>query len=711
MSVPSAQTDVSSLPASEGLQLLLDASAMLLASARVDRVLAGIVGLAQQVIQADAYAVWRTRDGLHWRVLASHGLSPSYRTELRSAGFETEVRVVEDVYADPVLRQHSQTYRQEGIRSMMVMPLRLQRPMPEGPNAGTITFYWRTPHRASERDISFATALANLSSAALNISELHEQNQQEKSRLAFLAEASALLASSLDYEATLDRVARLAVPHVADWCTIHVLEGGVPNRLVVAHADPEMLEFARTYSARFPEEIREDRGLGLALRNGQTEYVPLITEEMLQAGIPEPERLAMVRKLGLASAILVPLKSRGKVLGAIRLMTSGSRHFTQDDVRLAEDLALRAATAIENAQLHRAVLEQQSTLRLALSAAKMGSWSFDLAKGQSWFSEEFKLLHGLAADAEVAYVSGGFVHPEERERVLGQLHAALASDASLLAVEHRALRADGKAIWVASSGRIQRDEAGKAVGIAGITIDVTERRQAEEALRRTEKLAAAGRLAATVSHEINNPLESVVNLVYLSRLTGGLPVEVQEYLGTAEEELHRIAQIVRQTLGFYRESVSPRKSDIAEIVAETCALYRSRLQARSLEIELDLEPELSAYVIAGELKQVLANLISNAADASTAGGVIRISATREGGQVLVAVEDSGSGIAAADLPRIFEPFFTTKSDVGTGLGLWVSQGIVDKHGGTIEVRTSTDAVAHGTTFTVRLPLLAEQSAA
>jgi PAS domain S-box-containing protein len=694
-------------PAPEALQVLLDASAMLLASGSVDAVLSGIVDLARQLIKADAYAVWRTYDASHWRVLASSGLSPSYRTELHSDKAVTPVfQAIPDVHSDSLVNAFSKIYEEEGIRSMMVVPLKLQDPMPEGPNAGTITFYWRRTRSFSETDIFYASALGNLSSAALNISELHEQNRRERERLTFLAEASALLASSLDYETTLQRVAHLAVPHIADWCTVHVVENGVPNRLVVAHADPAMLEYARQYSARYPEQLHDDRGLGLLLHTGQSEIYPHITDEMLVAAIPDPEHLEAIRKLGLTASILVPLTSRGKILGAIRLLAAGGdRSFNQDDLRLAEDLARRAAAAIENAQLHRAVLDQENRLRLTHSAARMGSWTWDLIRKQPAWSPEWKELHGLSQETPSSIELGAsLVHPEDREQVLGQLNEVLESGTDQISSEHRALTADGRTLWVHSRGRIERDGHGRAVNIVGITMDVTERRKAEEALRKTEKLAAAGRLAATVAHEINNPLESIVNLVYLSKGTPGLPVEAAGFLNTAEDELIRIAQIVRQTLGFYRESVNPRDSDMGRIVSETLDLCRRRIDSRSLCCTTDLDPGLSAHVVPGEIKQVIANLITNAVDATAPGGTIAISTKQAGDAVTIAVRDTGSGIEDVNLARLFEPFFTTKTDVGTGLGLWVSKGIVEKHKGSIAISSSTGPADHGTAVTVTLPL-------
>ena len=705
-SVEAAATAGGVVPASEGVQALLDASAMLLASVSVDAVVARIVELAQQIIKADAYAVWRTYDAHCWRVLAASGLSSDYRRELLAKEpIVPQFQAIPDVTRDDVVAQYEHIYKEEGIRSLLVVPLQLAEPLPDGPNGGTITFYWREQREPSHLDIFYASALANLSSAALRISELHEQNQREKARLAFLAEASELLASSLDYEVTLERVARLAVPRVADWCTVQVVENGALTRVAVAHTDPAMVQLAQEYLARYPEQPREDRGLGRVLCTGEPEFVPTITEELLAAGIPDPEQRAMLKRLGLTASIVVPLKSRGKMLGAIRLLASGNRRFREDDVRLGEDLARRAAAAIENAQLHRAVLEQENRFRLAHAAARMGAWSWDIVNGRMTWSDEFRELHGLSHNAASTEGAGpGLIHPDDRDRVLREMQEAFEQGGEFVSVEHRALRVDGTVFWVHSRGRIERDANGRAIGVVGIAMDITERRQSEEALRKTEKLAAAGRLAATVAHEINNPLESIVNLIYLSRNAEELPESVAAYLKTVDEELMRIAQIVRQTLGFYRESVGPRKSDIGMIVGETVDVYRSRIASRDMKCEMELEKGLFAYVVPGELKQVVANLVSNAVDATNPGGQLRVTVRRAGDKAEIAVADTGCGIDIEHLPHVFEPFFTTKSDVGTGLGLWVTKGIVEKQGGTILVASSTDENDHGTTITIALPL-------
>ena len=691
----------------DALRALLDASAMLLASSNASEVLAGILDVARSVISADCYAVWRTYDSRSWRVLASYGLPDGYRTELTNKDPVTpRFEAIPDVTANPTVSGRLDLYRTFGIHSLLVVPLTLRDSLASGESAGTITFYWYTPRTFNDFEITYASALANLSSAALNLADLHEQNQRERTRLAFLADSSAVLASSLDYETTLDRVAHLAVPHIADWCTVHVIENNVPTRIVVAHADPAQLSLAEEFSRKYPEQIVPERGLGLVLSTGQPEIYNVITEEMLVGAARDEEHLQLLRQLRFSGSILVPLLGHNeKVLGAIRLLVTGERTFRNDDLRLALDLARRAAAAIENAKLHREVLNQENRLRLAHAAAHMGTWSWDLIRDQLYWSDEWKHLHGVPLETEPSAELGQqLIHPEDRAQVLEQLSSALASDKDLVVFEHRSLLDGGRLLWLHHRARIERDDQGRATFMIGITMDVTERRQSEEALRRTEKLAAAGRLAATVAHEINNPLASILNLIYIAKLSPTLPDETRSLLTTAEGELNRTAQIVRQTLGFYRESVHPQQSDIGRLVSEILDVYRSRIQSRGLRCKSAIEPGLVLSVIPGELKQVIANLIANAVDATPSGGLITVSVKSDTDKGLITVADTGSGITPANLSRLFEPFFTTKEDVGTGLGLWVSRGIVEKHNGEITVATSLDSEHHGTTFTVALPL-------
>jgi PAS domain S-box-containing protein len=690
----------------EALSVLLEASSLLLHASSEEILLSQTLDLASNLLVADAYAVWReSEDRRVWRAIAQRGLSETYPREVQLEGMRlpqgvwcVENMATDDLVGDRVLFDRS-VYQSEGIQSLLVVPWALDATM-----NGAIVYYWRTPRRFSQDDVDYALALSNLSASALNRLELNEQKQRETQRLAFLGEASTLLASSLDYESTLDRVARLAVSHIAEWCTVYVAEKSRVARIVVAHADPSMASFAEEYSRLYPEQIQPNSGVGKVLSTGQPEIVSVITEKMLEAAAKDEQHLQLLRQLKLSSSIVVPLVSREKTLGAIRLLGTNGRYFGESDVQLALDLARRAAAAIENAQLHRALLDQDTELRLSHAAAKMGSWTWDLEEDKLFWSAEFRALHGLPADTEASGEAGyELVHPEDRERSKREFWATLASSASVFRSDHRSVTPDGRTLWLQVRGRIRRDKSGKATWVAGLIIDVTESRMAEQALRKAEKLAAAGRLAATVAHEINNPLEALVNTVYLAQHTDGLPPQAAAHLRLAEAELRRMTHIVKQTLGFYRESTLPQSTEIAQLVSEVLDLYRSRGISRGLTLRssVQTENEVCVTVIAGEIKQVVANLVANAIDATPVGGTVETFVQRFEDSVEIAVSDTGCGIPETNRKQIFEPFFTTKADVGTGLGLWVSKGIIEKHRGTIRVDHRQD---QGTTFRVRLPL-------
>ena len=233
------------------------------------------------------------------------------------------------------------------------------------------------------------------------------------------------------------------------------------------------------------------------------------------------------------------------------------------------------------------------------------------------------------------------------------------------------------------------------------------RLRAEEALRRSEKLAATGRLAAGIAHEINNPLEAVSNAIYLARSS---PSDAAEYLKIADEQLARVAQITKQTLGFYRENASPGIVKISTLLDDLLSVFNGKFHVKDISITKQYRGELEIWGLEGELRQVFANQIANAIYALPQHGrlTIRIRKSKHwsNGQCkgpVVSLVDTGCGISHESLPRIFDPFFTTKQDVGNGLGLWITQGIVTRHGGTIRVRSNTSPGTSGTIFTTFLP--------
>jgi PAS domain S-box-containing protein len=235
-----------------------------------------------------------------------------------------------------------------------------------------------------------------------------------------------------------------------------------------------------------------------------------------------------------------------------------------------------------------------------------------------------------------------------------------------------------------------------------IALDASDRKRSEEALRRSEKLAVTGRLAASIAHEINNPLEAITNLLFLLRNFSDLPEGAQQYATMAEYEVRRIAEITQQTLRFYRQPTQPARATLSELLDSVLSLNQGRISALDIRLERDYEPELSLFCFAGEIRQVFANLVGNAIDASSAGGRLLLRARRSRDWknpaqtgIRFAIADNGAGMEPEIREHIFEAFFTTKEVTGTGLGLWVSLEIILKHHGLVRVRSRAATQGNG----------------
>ncbi len=252
-----------------------------------------------------------------------------------------------------------------------------------------------------------------------------------------------------------------------------------------------------------------------------------------------------------------------------------------------------------------------------------------------------------------------------------------------------------------------RDGTGQVIAASKIARDISDRKRVEHLLVQSEKLAATGRMAATVAHEINNPLESLVNLIFLARQNIAAEDKAQRYLLIAEEELERVSHIARQTLGFYRDTSSAAEVYLQELIDNVLAVYRSKLLTTGISVATEFDNLEKIIVSKGEMLQVFSNIIANAMDALPQGGSLRIStrktigSTEEGLQTVI--RDEGVGIRQEHLERIFEPFFTTKGELGTGIGLWVAKQLIEKRGGHISVDSSTEPGSSGTSITIFIP--------
>jgi PAS domain S-box-containing protein len=249
---------------------------------------------------------------------------------------------------------------------------------------------------------------------------------------------------------------------------------------------------------------------------------------------------------------------------------------------------------------------------------------------------------------------------------------------------------------------------GNIQAITAASLEVTPQKKAELALQQTDKLAIVGRLASSIAHEINNPLESVTNLLYLAEHSETLD-QARYYIRTAEVELRRVSAITSQTLRFHKQSTSPQEINLAELVGNVLSVYQGRIANANVELDRRSNTDRRVRCFEGEIRQVLANLISNALDAMPAGGTLYLRTrqathwpSRESG-VSITIADNGAGMSSETQQRLFRPFFTTKGLTGTGLGLWVSKGIIDRHRGALNVRSSQSSGHRGTVFTLFLP--------
>jgi PAS domain S-box-containing protein len=254
-----------------------------------------------------------------------------------------------------------------------------------------------------------------------------------------------------------------------------------------------------------------------------------------------------------------------------------------------------------------------------------------------------------------------------------------------------------------------RDASGEVIGASKIARNISDRKRMEKMLIQSEKLAATGRMAAAIAHEINNPLESLMNLIFLARQNSPVAGKAYGYLLTAEKELERVSHIARQTLGYYRDTGSPSEVYIHNLIERVLSIYKSKLDASGISVETAFNDLRKITVSAGELVQVFSNVIANAIDAMQKGGRLSISirkTTAMGGDgIQTIIRDRGTGIRPEHLEKIFEPFFTTKGNLGTGIGLWVTKQLVERRGGQITVTSNTEPGTSGTTVSIFIPFV------
>ena len=359
-----------------------------------------------------------------------------------------------------------------------------------------------------------------------------------------------------------------------------------------------------------------------------------------------------------------------------------------------------------------------------LDSAGEGIWGLDLAGNCTFVNRAALRMLGFSSDELVGQNMHDMVHhhhPDGRfypRETCIIYNVFLKNEPFANQIDH-VFRKDGTMFYAEMSAQpivVDNEMLGAVVTFR----DITQARLAEDVLRRSEKLAAVGQLASSIAHEINNPLEAVINLIYLLRTTDSMD-DVRTYALMAESELARVADITLQTLRFHRQQSSAAPVNLKEMVSAVVRLYNSRLSGRKIILKLKLESTGDAMLFEGDLRQVLNNLIRNAYDAMPDGGRLQVRlrqgcspVTGEDG-VRITVADTGTGFLPKMREHLYEPFHTSKEVTGTGLGLWISRGIMDKHEGSIRMRSRLQAqgsaISHGTVFSLWLPCISAEAAA
>jgi PAS domain S-box-containing protein len=434
--------------------------------------------------------------------------------------------------------------------------------------------------------------------------------------------------------------------------------------------------------------------------------------------------------LPVRSYLAVPVKSQsGEVLGGLFYGHEQTEVFGREAEDLVATIAAQAAVAIENARLRKQLTQKIADLanaegRHKAASKRLGEFaaiiecsddaiiSKDLTgRITSWNPAATRIL-GYSSE-EMIGASILKIIPEELHSDEPQILSKIRAGERIDHFETTRVRKDRQRFQVSLSISPVRDDSGRIIGAAKILRDISAKKSLEESLLQAEKIAATGRMAATIAHEINNPLEAIVNLLFLAREQATDPAQI-DYLTAAEAEVARVSHIAKQTLGYYRDPARVINSSLSEIAKEAIRIYEPRCKAAGVHLQSCLDPTPPITLRKGEIMQVISNLITNAIYAMPSGGVLSIVVRRTGSPgdgVVLSIEDSGVGIVPERLPRIFDAFYTTRATIGTGIGLFVAKQFIEGHGGRIDVESDTGTSSHGTRMSIFLPLQTQYAAA
>ena len=458
-----------------------------------------------------------------------------------------------------------------------------------------------------------------------------------------------------------------------------------------------------------------DRFGGLLESNDELLRIVGYTREDMQAGQVRWDTMTPVEYAGMDQAHIVEAAERGSCTPYEKeyIRKDGSRVPILCGYALLEESRDRYIGFVKDMSAEKkaeaALREREQRYRILAESLPQFVWECD-TQGKYIYCNQ-RLLDYVGHSTEWLRTEVyELVHPDDQKRTRERWdHSTTTGEIYLN--EYRLRRHDGVYRYFLTRALPIRDREGKVERWLGCTIDIHDQKIAEEGVRRSEKLAAMGRLAAAMAHEINNPLTAVTNSLYLALQDPALSNETRGFLKLADQELARAVQVATQTLRFHKQSSTPARTDVTDILDSVFALYAPKFRSASIALEREYMDRGELYCFSAELRQVFANVISNSVDAMSSGGRLRVRVRKSKGWngvttdgIKVVVADTGEGIPYSLQRTIFEPFVSTKESTGTGLGLWVSEGIVKKHNGRIALRSSAAPVRHGTTVSIFFPL-------
>jgi PAS domain S-box-containing protein len=611
------------------------------------------------------------------------------------------------------------------------------------------------------------------SGAVVVFRDITERDRADRAR-AFLAQASEAFASSLDYEATLQTVVALAVPQVADWCAVEIVGSDPGDRVTraVGHVDPSKVALAEELRRRYPPDPNAPSGVPHVLRTGRSELYEDISPATLERAARDSEHLRILNELGLRSAIVVPITSHGRTLGAIMFIAAESgRRYGPSDLATAEDLARRAAIAIDNARLYRATQLAEARNRFLAESTEALASSLDytatlerVARLAVPMVAESAAVYRLEADGVIRLIALAAKEPaweemgreldgllplriEQQDRTLPRVirtgraemlpdltdslpEAWSPTSRAEVLLQQLAIRSymvvplvvRGSVIGAialtssASGRRFESDDlalAGELARRAGLAVENAQLyRDAQDASRLKDEFLA------TVSHELRTPLTAILGWLHLLRT--GRPAQVARAIDTIERNALAQARIVDDVLDVSRIITGKLRLDIepvnlADVLRSAVDTVRPAAEAKEIALITTLHP--SAAETAGDsarLQQIAWNLLSNAIKFTPHGGRIEVRLEREGSDARVRVSDTGQGIRPDFLPHVFERFrqgdsSSTRTHGGLGLGLAIVRHLVELHGG--RVTAESEGEGRGAAFTITLPLIRAASSA